>query len=312
MIDGNCSFACNITTALALRVIENSNKLHPVLSAHKAHFASWEKSHPRDEFAPRSKDTYRRIPEGEPSLWDCVSEGILPRVYRLLDPLYQAIESLGGSVNTDLPVQLRGETVCFTITEGKTQTPHVLTKEEQRTWERYEKDKKQSRWAYEPRFRKYDYIPSGKLTFTVHKGSYFRDSSLAGIESRIGEILLSLYVESEAVRIEREAREAAKRKAEEEARQKELYKQRYNDEIDRLDALENEAADYQRACRIRALVAAVESNPILAERKQEWVAWAKAKADWFDPTIASDDFVFGVRAHSKPEESKKPHTPRWW
>ena len=89
--------------------------------------------------------------------------------------------------------------------------------------------------------------------------SYLRDTDNIGLEGRLGEILLDLYIESENVRIKREEREAAQRKAAEEQRQKELRRQRWDKEVDKLQALENEAADFERACRIRAYVAAVGS-----------------------------------------------------
>ncbi len=71
-------------------------------------------------------------------------------------------------------------------------------------------------YAYEPKFRKYDYIPNGKLRIVTFGDNFIRDTSTSGIEDRIGEVLLALYLQSESVRIEREKREEAKRKAEEE------------------------------------------------------------------------------------------------
>lgn len=100
-------------------------------------------------------------------------------------------------------------------------------------------------------------------------------------------------------------------KAEEDARQGELRRQRRNDEVDRLKVLENEAIDYQRACRIRAYVAAVEADSELAESQRDWIVWAKAKANWFDPLIAREDFILGVRNHGDSEEKKKPQKSRW-
>lgn len=295
-----------IETAWNLRVINDGHKLHPILLKHKSAFAAWKKSNPRDEFAPRNRDTYRRIPEGQPRLWDSVSEEILPRIYLILDTLFRAIESLGGSINDNLSLQIRGEQVYFDVIEGKTKTPHVLTKAEQKQWDKYEEEKRRYGYAYEPKFRKNDYIPTGKLTFFSRRDSYLRDTETTGLEERVGEILIDLYIESESVRIEREAKEAAQRKAEEEQRQKEMRRQLRDQEVDRLQSLENESEDYEKACRIRAYVAAVEAKPELAETKQEWIAWAKAKADWFDPTVASNDPIFGVRNHSENEESKKP------
>lgn len=301
-----------IRTALQLQADPGKRKLHPVLTQHTAEYAAWAKSHPRDPYAPRNRDTYRRIPSGEPPLYEKVSEGTLPRLYHILDVLYSAIEGLGGSVNQDLSVQIRGERVVFEVSEGQEKTAHVLTKDELKQLERYEKEKKIYKYAvYGPKFRKYDYLPTGKLTFSACRDGFIRDSSTVGLESRVGELLLSLYRESEAVRIEREAREEAKRKAEEEARQKERRRQRYNEEVDRLAVLKSEADDYQMACKIRAYVAAVESKSDLDPSQFEWIAWAKAKADWYDPTMEKADPVFGKRDHSEPDDPEKISS-RWW
>ena len=92
------------------------------------------------------------------------------------------------------------------------------------------------------------------------------------MELRLGEVLLDLYRESEAVRIAREEREAEQRRREEEARLRELRRQRKQQEIDRFKALENEAEDYDKACKLRAYIAAVEADPVLSAEKEEWIA----------------------------------------
>ena len=35
-----------------------------------------------------------------------------------------------------------------------------------------------------------------------------------------------------------------------------------------------------------------------------WITWAKAKADWFDPTVAAKDMFFGKRNHKLNMEQK--------
>ena len=122
---------------------------------------------------------------------------------------------------------------------------------------------------------------------------------------------LILYMESEAVRIEREAKEAAIRKAEEEKRQKELRRQRYNDEIDRLNALKQEAVDFETACRIRAYVAAIEEKSDISDEQKEWINWAKAKADWYDPTKDATDPILGKKDHNSNKGPEKIG-PSWW
>ena len=296
-----------VTRAAAeLSVPAEVKKLHPVLQKHKGSYIAWGKKHPRDKYANWNRDIYRRRPEGEPPLWESVSEETLPRVYRFLDPLFHAIEALGGRVNHDLSMQIRGELVFIEITEAKEKTPHVLTKSEQKELERYEKEKPRYSYASEPKFRKYDYIPTGKLRIAARENGFVRDSTTAGIEERIGEILLLLYIQSEEARIAREKREEAKRKAEEEARQKELRKQRYNEEVDRLQFLNNEANDFDMACKIRAYVAAIEAKPDLDASTLAWIEWAKAKADWYDPAVSAADPLFGKRNHGAEPRVKDP------
>ena len=40
---------------------------------------------------------------------------------------------------------------------------------------------------------------------------------------------------------------------------------------------------------------AVESSPELDAKTLDWIAWAKAKADWYDPTVAATDPLFGKK-----------------
>ncbi len=68
------------------------------------------------------------------------------------------------------------------------------------------------------------------------------------------------------------------------------------------------------ACKIRALIAVVESREEIGESMQQWLSWAKAKADWYDPTISAEDDFFGNRKHGQNSEEKKPKEKRyyWW
>ena len=46
---------------------------------------------------------------------------------------------------------------------------------------------------------------------------------------------------------------------------------------------------------------AAEANGSASE---EWIAWARAKADWYDPTVAAEDEFFGIRNHEESPERK--------
>lgn len=125
--------------------------------------------------------------------------------------------------------------------------------------------------------------------------------------------MIEMYKAAEEIRKEREAREEAERKRKEEERRREEYRKRYNTEVDRTNTLINLAEDYDTACKIRRYIAAVEAMGELDEKTAKWIEWAKAKADWFDPTVARKDEFFGKREHKKDAETKKlKYYGYWW
>lgn len=93
----------------------------------------------------------------------------------------------------------------------------------------------------------------------------------------------------------------AAHKYEEERKRKEEHRRLYNEEVAKTNELLNQVDDYEIACKIRAMVA-VEERKGTADT--EWIAWAKAKADWFDPTVAASDKFFGRRNHKRGAEQK--------
>ena len=117
--------------------------------------------------------------------------------------------------------------------------------------------------------------------------------------------MLSIYGEAEQVKQVRLAREEAERQRREQERRREEQRQRYNAEVDRTLALVNCAADYEIARKIRAYVSAMEKAH-LDQDLSEWASWARAKADWYDPTVAKEDELLGRREHEKSQESKGP------
>lgn len=286
--------------------INNSDKLHPKIVQHDKKIKMWRQSHPVDSKASRKRGTYSTPPADEPFLFRDVSELSLPRIYRILNTLFKCIETLGGKVNDDLSLTVRNEIVRYKVTEGEDKVPHVLTKDEEKAMEQYERDKIRNKYAFKPNIRKWDYIFNGKLKFSVVNNKNYRDDSNSLIEQRLSEIFIDIYEESENVRIAREAREEAARKAEEEKKRRARQRELYNAEAEKVVALENEAEDYAMACKIRAYVAAVESQAELTEDTKDWIKWARAKADWYDPTIAKNDELLGKRKHGEDKEQKTP------
>jgi hypothetical protein len=273
--------------------------LHKKIAMYRSIVREWNKNEGRPEGTQKSFSSYSNKP---PFLAGVISNELLPRVYRILDALFRQIESLGGSVNDDLSLQIRNEHVRLEILEAQNEVKHVITKQEAQALIAYEDKKRRYSWASKPQIRKYDYIFNGRLRISIRQGRYFRDTDKINIESRLGEMLIELYEESEVVRIDREAREEAERKRQEEARQKEEREKRYNEQVERTIALENAALDYEAACRIRAYVKAVANSSGqdgLDDETANWFDWAMKKADWFDPIVARNDELFGKREHEK-------------
>ena len=278
-------------------------QLHKKIAAYRTIVKEWNRKDRKEEGAQRKKDCYY----SPPFLAGVISNESLPRVYRILDALFRQVERLGGSVNDDLSLRVRNEHVRIEIAEGQDKVEHVITKQEAQALIKYRDEKRRNSWASEPQIRKYDYVFNGRLRISIRQSRYFRDTDKINIESRLGEMLMDLYEESEVLRLDREAREEETRKKAEAERQREERRKRYNKEVERTIALENAALDYDTACRIRAYVKAVAAScghDDLSEKTVAWVEWATKKADWFDPTVARDDELFGEREHEKSSSDK--------
>lgn len=213
--------------------------------------------------------------------------------------------------------KFKNEHVHLEIVEGQNAVPHVITRAEAQALMKYQDEKRHdSFWASKPQIRKNDYVFNGRLRISVRTGRYFRDTDKVNVESRLGDILIEIYEEAEKLRLERLAREEEARRKAEEARQREERRNRYNEEVERTVALENAALDFETACRIRAYVKEVQKlqgREGLDDKTDKWIEWATKKADWFDPTIARDDELFGKREHEKAQEEKvlKKHGQYW-
>lgn len=291
-----------LLAAEQIQVSGENAKLHKKITAYNSIVKEWNKKDKRPEGAQKGFKNYTNIP---PFLAGVISNETLLRVYRILDTLYRQVEILGGSVNDNLSLQIRNECVTLEISEAQDEIKHEITRQEAQELIIYEDAKRHNKWASQPNIRKYDYVFNGKLRICIRQSRYFRDSDKEKIESRLGDILIELYEESEVVRKNREAYEEKKRREEEEKRRREERRIRYNEEVDKTIELTNMSQDYDIACKIRAYINALETKVDMNdEETTEFIDWAKKKADWFDPTVARKDELFGVRDHEESEDRK--------
>lgn len=296
--------------ARQVKVSPENAQLHKKIVAYRSVVKEWNKKNMRPEGTQKGFSNYS-YSNRPPFLAGVISDETLSRVYRILDAIYRQVESLGGSVNNDLSLQVRSEQVYLEVFEAQDEVKHQITRQEAKEILIYEDAERHHTWASKPNIRKYDYVFNGKLRICIRKGRYFRDTDTVNIETRLGDILIELYEESEVVRLDREAREEAKRKQEEEERLRQERRKRFNEEVDRTIALTNMAQDYDTACKIRAIISALESAENIDEETSSWIDWAKKKAEWFDPTISRTDEFLGDRNHEECEERKTRKKTYW-
>lgn len=298
--------ACSLET-------NNNVRLHKALIQYKKQIAGYNEQLKAAKSQKYYNPRYHK-PANEPVFFKEVSEKGAKRFMIMLDSLFKAIETLGGTINEDFSMNIRNEVVQIRIAEGKDQMHHQITEEEAQELAEYQEKLKRYSWASKPQIRKYDYVYNGRIRIVFEDRSYIRDSEKALLEDRLDDILISLYEQSEKNRIERERWEAEQRRREEEARKQEEIRKRKEAEIDRTKALANKAEDYRIALEIRAYIDGMvkSANP---EATPEWIAWAKRKADWYDPIVAREDEYLGKRNHEKKKEDKdldKMQVRRGW
>ena len=262
----------------------------------------------QEKMNPKVAACYKKAKAGQSTeILDSIAQETLPRAIKILDTLVKTAIPLGIEVDDKLRFSIGKDSVALRFSEATKEVPHQLTKEEKMALLEYEDAKKHKRWASEPRIRKYDHQYTGTLNLSIGDKRKFRDSKAGLVEERLGEALIAIFYCINEAKLAREEREEAERKREEERRRQEEIRKRYNEEVAKTNALINQANDFEIASRIRAMVAAAEANGSASE---EWIAWARAKADWYDPTVAATDEYFGKRNHKETPEKKEPRE-RW-
>jgi hypothetical protein len=300
----------SVILAVAAQILlpDENAKMHSQIIAHRKTIADWKKQSKENE----RRGWYRSSKEQPPFLADSLSDDTLLRACRIIDALIKAMEPLGCSLTKDLGFIVNGETVRLAFTEAQDKNIHTPTKEENLQLLKYEEERKRYSWASKPKIRKYDYVYNGRISLAVNGQKSYRDSKSYVVEDRLGDIMIEIYEAAENIRKAREAREEAERRRQEEERRKEERRKRYNVEVDRTLALTNLAEDYDTACKIRRYIAVVETSGTPDAVTTDWIEWAKAKADWYDPTVAREDEYFGQRDHEEDAEKKKPKHKGYW
>lgn len=211
-----------------------------------------------------------------PAFVDRVSRESIPRVLWITDRLYGAVERLGGSVLEDGSVLIHQQGIALRFTESQVKEPRKAT-----VLEELEGQGNTPKW---------NYIYTGKLSLTVGSLYAVRDRKNDQVEDRMGEVLELLY----------QTAYQFSRNREREDELEEIRQESFRQEMKRVEQLISQARDFEDARRIRELIKGVQKKLAgddlhFQEHFPEWAAWASAKAEWLDPTVAHEDPVLGRR-----------------
>lgn len=281
--------------------IDNFTRNHKVITEYK----NKKKEERREERKANYFNPYYNIHNyTEKGYFADISKTEKDRCMKILSLVYYTIEKLGGTINNDFSLQVRGEHVELKVEELKDQVKHELTKEEAKQLLEYEDRKKTFSYASKPNIRKYDYLYNGKLKITCGNKKYIRETDKIKLEDKLGDIIIKLYEQSEEVKTERLAREERERIQIEEAERKEKIRNAKKNEAQKVKELVNCAEDYKIACEIRNYIDAFSKQNNLTDEIKEWIEWANKKANWFDPMIDEEDGLLGKREHTESLEEK--------
>ena len=289
-----------LQAASKLRVAGPGAKLHKDIAAHKQKCENWLDQHSSQE---NRLYRYNRYAEEKPLMADSLSRTSYSRAFHILDALLKGMLPFGASVTYQFSFQVNGENVPFVMSEMKDQIPHEVTQAERLKLIEYEAEKRKHSWASKPNIPKWEHPWNGRLSLIINGKYKFLDCKSYVLEDRIGEIMVAFYEASYAIRLIRLEKEEKEQQAEEERRRAAEIRERRNHEIEATERLVNAANDYETARRIRAYIEAVKSA---GTENAEWIAWASAKADWYDPTIRAKDPYLGIRKHELDDAKKNP------
>ncbi len=239
----------------------------------------------------------------------------LDRALRLADTLIKALEVSDVAVYVDTQnratvLESAGTRVPLVITEKLAWKEHVPTRAERRAQKRYDDAYLTGESVDYPHIPQFDPQPTGRLTITVgrkYAARSWNDTERKRLEERVGHVAAGIIAFIEIKRAE-EAERARRAEAHRIALEKyERDVERYESERLRLRSLRRDAVRYRRARELREYLDAYERAACdagqLAPEVEDWLVWARAKADCIDPLILMSDVIL---------DAPKPERPGYW
>ncbi|MDP3092172.1 MAG: hypothetical protein Q8N04_15970 [Nitrospira sp.] len=220
-----------------------------------------------------------------------VSPQHLSRAVRIMNALFLALEARGHQVGIQagykktLGVRIDGQPVEFGLEEKF-----------QRSERSEEKNRKQDPWGY----RRYEYVSTGTLMLKITEWGAdglqktWSDGKTTKLENYLNDFVVGLLRVAEAVKARRRKQEQEEqlRREAERRRQEEAIKRQ--EELARLQALEQEAANWAKAQQLRTYLSALKDMLTIkhgeiqpGSRADQWLTWAHQHADRLDPLVNS-------------------------
>jgi hypothetical protein len=229
-----------------------------------------------------------------------VTKSSLGRALRVMDALLKELakRSITVTVNAERQrtiLDVGGTSVSLMLSEHVSRSPHKETPAEVRARERYYNSWRLGASASYPNIPRFDYQPTGILMITAGRwpSRSWKDTPRTPLEKRLGEVVAGILALAKRIHdegVEKARKEEAHRQAVERYN---FFKGRLENEQNNFKQFEEDAIGWERAMRLRAYVDAIERHATIegtsTTKLQDWIAWARAKADWIDPLILVSD-----------------------
>ncbi|WP_143432947.1 hypothetical protein [Herbaspirillum camelliae] len=217
------------------------------------------------------------------------------------------VEKLGFEVKIDsqdgktqIHNKETGVNLEFTLKESVKRSAHEDTPAEQMARQRYAMKARTNVHAQPPNIPFYDYVPTGILTLEVGKwpSKTWKDTPRTPLENRIDELATGIVLVSQRA-YEHEQEHKRRRLVEQQAQERrEFLSKRREAELARLQKVEAQASNWERATKLRAFAEAYEQQESargnLSAEQLEWLSWVRAKADGLDPLTPICDPILGA------------------
>ncbi|KAF0225289.1 MAG: hypothetical protein FD179_1337 [Erysipelotrichaceae bacterium] len=288
-----------IISVLSTFEVKENKRLHKKVSLYKENIDDW---NIRAKAAERSylDPQYRHNTLEKPKFSKEISNGQLPRLYRILDTLFSIFDQIGEVVTDDLCIKINDDNVSFEMIESTDKMNHEITKAEAQQLVKYNDEVKRHSYASKPHIKKYDYIPNSIFRIKLSNGKYIKDTKENKLEDMLPDIVLLFYQCYFEIRTNREAQERAQRIREEQEQKARILHERKDQEKNKTREFLNLLSDYRSANEIREFVGVLKK---IGQTDDDSIRWMLNKAEWIEVSI--DDELLGKREHHKTDKEKE-------